>query len=70
MVKVYKPDALIIVMERLKSGLKGIKDQSSETEKYGDLDKGPAAYGVTKRLRDNDKELHTDKQVSEFMAWF
>ncbi|CAG0878691.1 unnamed protein product [Darwinula stevensoni] len=62
-VKVYKPDALIIVMERLKSGLKGIKDQPSESEKYGDLEKGPAVYGVKKRLRDNDKELHTDKQM-------
>ena len=30
------------------------------------MEKGPATFGVIKRLRDNDMELHTDRQVLIF----
>lgn len=51
-------------MEKAKDGLIGVKDQPACTEKYASLDKGPATYGVVKKARDNDMELHTDQQVS------
>ena len=28
---------------------------------------GPGNYGVVKKLRDNDEDLHTDKQVDNIM---
>ena len=31
--------------------------------RYAGIEKGPATFGVIKRLRDNDMELHTDRQV-------
>ena len=36
------------------------------------MEKGPATFGVIKRLRDNDMELHTDRQVryhESFTHW-
>lgn len=47
----------------MKEGIEGLKNQPETTEKYGNMDKGPATYSVVKKLRDNDMELHTDKQV-------
>lgn len=44
--------------------LLGVEDQPSESERYGDLESGPALYGVIKRKRDNDMDLHSNKQVS------
>ncbi|KAB7504067.1 hypothetical protein Anas_09508 [Armadillidium nasatum] len=41
----------------------GVANQPSESSKYSDLDKGPAAYGVVKQKRDNDIDLHSDKQM-------
>ena len=41
-----------------------MEHQDANAEKYGALEAGPATYGVVKRLRDNDMDLHTDKQVS------
>lgn len=32
--------------------------------RYAGIEKGPATFGVIKRLRDNDMELHTNRQVS------
>ena len=31
--------------------------------RYTGVEKGPATFGVIKRLRDNDMELHTNRQV-------
>lgn len=28
-----------------------------------DLEKGPGKYGIVKRIRDNDPDLHSDKQM-------
>ena len=52
------------VMKQVEENLKGVENQAANAEKYSGLDKGPATYGVVKKLRDNDLELHTDKQVS------
>lgn len=38
-------------------------EQPSESERYGDLEGGLSMYGVVKRKRDNDMELHSNKQV-------
>lgn len=62
-VKAYGDEAYLLIEEKIKSGLTGVKDQPSESEKYGQLDRGPATFSVVKKLRDNDMELHTDKQM-------
>ena len=66
------------VLVKVREGLEGVSSQPANSinspgrrvvsqpatsEKYGSLDKAPATYGVVKRLRDNDMELHTDRQV-------
>ncbi|XP_050404936.1 uncharacterized protein LOC126820858 [Patella vulgata] len=62
-VKAYGEESSEIILNKVKEGLEGIEKQPANTEKYGDLDKGPATYGVVKRLRDNDMDLHTDNQM-------
>lgn len=52
------------ITNKVKEGLEGVEKQPASSEKYSALDKGPGAYGVVKMLRDNDMDLHTDKQVS------
>ena len=56
-------EALPVIVGRIESGLSGVENQAATAEKYGSMDKGPATYGVVKRMRDNDMELHTDQQV-------
>ncbi|GAB6021645.1 hypothetical protein CHUAL_004229 [Chamberlinius hualienensis] len=62
-VKVYEDDVAEVVMNKLECGLRMVDKQPSESEKYGNLDKGPATFGVVKRLRDNDMELHTNQTM-------
>ncbi|KAG0725181.1 hypothetical protein GWK47_039084 [Chionoecetes opilio] len=62
-VRAYGTDALPMVVEKMHHGLKGVEEQPSETERYGDLDQGLATYGVVKRKRDNDMDLHSNKQM-------
>ena len=56
-------EALDIVIAKVMEGLEGVEKQAENTEKYSAMEKGPATYGVVKKLRDNDLELHTDRQV-------
>ncbi|ROT82029.1 uncharacterized protein [Penaeus vannamei] len=62
-VRAYGKTVLPLIMEKLKEGLKGVEGQPSESERYGDLESGPATYGVVKRKRDNDMDLHSNKQM-------
>ncbi|XP_042227117.1 uncharacterized protein LOC121869653 [Homarus americanus] len=62
-VRAYGKDVLPMIIEKMKEGLKGVENQPSETERYGDLESGPAMYGVVKRKRDNDMDLHSNKQM-------
>ncbi|GIX77823.1 uncharacterized protein CEXT_208401 [Caerostris extrusa] len=62
-VKAYGLEAYLNIKPQIIAGLKGVKDQPSESEKYGQLDKGPATFGVVKKLRDNDMDLHTNQQM-------
>ncbi|PSN56963.1 hypothetical protein C0J52_10867 [Blattella germanica] len=62
-VRAYGQEALVVVMEKVTTGLKDVRSQPAESEKYPDMDLGQATFGVVKRLRDNDLELHSDKQM-------
>lgn len=62
-VRAYGKDVLPMIIEKMKEGLKGVENQPSECERYGDLESGAATYGVVKRKRDNDMDLHTNKQM-------
>ena len=61
----YPDELLPQVVEKVKAGLKGVKDQPEESARYVDLSKSGADFGVVKRLRDNDAELH-ENQVRRF----
>ncbi|ESO94206.1 hypothetical protein LOTGIDRAFT_232463 [Lottia gigantea] len=61
--KAYGENSQEMILSKIKEGLDGVEKQPSVSEKYSDLEKGPATYGVVKKLRDNDMELHTDKQM-------
>ncbi|KAK7788464.1 hypothetical protein R5R35_012208 [Gryllus longicercus] len=62
-VRAYGEEALECVMEKIVAGLKGIRNQPHESEKYSEMERGPATFSVVKRLRDNDIELHSDNQM-------
>ncbi|KAL4237616.1 hypothetical protein ACF0H5_002330 [Mactra antiquata] len=62
-VKAYGEECFEEILKKVKEGLSDVEKQPENTEKYSDLDKGPATYGVVKKLRDNDMDLHTDKQM-------
>jgi len=62
-VKAYGNDALDVVVNKIKVGLEKVADQQAESEKYAGIDKGPAPFGVVKRLRDNDLELHSNRTM-------
>ncbi|XP_071785582.1 uncharacterized protein [Asterias amurensis] len=61
--KAYGEDASTLLLGRIKDGIAGLKNQTATAEKYNDLEKGPVTFGVAKRLRDNDVELHSDNQM-------
>ena len=62
-VQAYGQTSLEVITAKIKDGLDGVEKQPASSEKYTGLDKGPATYGVVKKLRDNDMELHTDRQM-------
>ncbi|XP_054710418.1 uncharacterized protein LOC129220102 [Uloborus diversus] len=62
-VRAYGVDAFLTIKPQIVDGLKNVENQASESEKYGQIDKSPAAFGVVKRMRDNDMELHSNQQM-------
>ena len=56
-------DSMKIVSEKLDHGFENIKNQAANAEKYSGMEAKPAVYGVVKRMRDNDADIHTNKQV-------
>lgn len=62
-VKAYGDAALNEVINEIKEGLKEIEKQPENTEKYSTIDKSPAQFGVVKKLRDNDADLHTNQTM-------
>lgn len=57
------PELLADVVEIIKDGLDGLKEQPKESHRYTDLSSGPATFGVAKKLRDNDVELHENQPM-------
>ena len=57
-------DCLEKVVAKVTEGLEGLENQPANVEKYSNLDKSPATFGVVKKLRDNDTELHENNPVS------
>lgn len=62
-VRAYGEEALETVMKKIVDGLKNVRNQPQESEKYMDLERGPATFSAVKRIRDNDPALHSDKQM-------
>jgi len=62
-VRAYGQELLPELISRIKASVDNIKNQPEESEKYGNLDTGPATYGVAKRIRDNDPELHENQTM-------
>ena len=61
--KAYGQDSLKVVFKKIKEGFKAVETQQENIGRYESLEKSPATYGVVKRLRDNDFELHSDQQM-------
>ncbi|XP_076463710.1 uncharacterized protein LOC143295909 [Babylonia areolata] len=62
-VKAYGESSHEIILAKITEGLKGLENQPATSEKYSAMDTSPATYSVAKQLRDNDMELHTDRQM-------
>lgn len=62
-VRAYGLEAFAVLEIYLREGISGLDKQASESEKYIGMDPGPATFSLVKRLRDNDMDLHTDKQM-------
>ncbi|XP_072032350.1 uncharacterized protein [Amphiura filiformis] len=61
--KAYGDEAIANLFSKIQEGIAGLENQPNTTEKYSEFDSVPAQFGVVKRLRDNDMELHSDKQM-------
>ena len=59
----YGTEALDKVFDKVKDGLGAVEHQPDNAEKFESLEKGPATYGVVKRIRGNDMELHSNQQM-------
>ena len=61
------------VVAKVTEGLEGLEKQPANVEKYSGLEKGPATFGVVKKMRDNDMELHENNTVrllkQRHIAW-
>jgi len=62
-VRAFGKEALAKVEDKVREGLKNIKDQPVESEKYGSFHAGPAEFGVAKKIRDNDISLHENQTM-------
>ena len=56
---------VVELMHKIQESLENISQQSSEGKRFGDLDTSStqSTFGVAKRIRDNDPELHTDQTM-------
>jgi len=62
-VRAYGTAVLTNVVVKVEEGLSDLVNQPVESEKYGNLDTGPADFGVAKRIRDNDPSIHENQQM-------
>ncbi len=61
--KTFPAERLEASVALVREGLRGLKEQPEESLRYGDLSTGPADFGVAKRARDNDPDLHENQQM-------
>jgi len=65
--KAYESDESVTIIDdillKVKQNLEGMSNQSSESKKFTGLDTDSlqSNFGVAKRIRDNDADLHTDQ---------
>uniref|UniRef100_A0A6A7G1B8 Dynein axonemal assembly factor 5 TPR repeats domain-containing protein n=1 Tax=Hirondellea gigas TaxID=1518452 RepID=A0A6A7G1B8_9CRUS len=62
-VQAYGSDAIQRIAPMLRDRLNGVSSQSNESERNSEMESVPANYGVAKRQRDNDIQLHEDRQM-------
>jgi len=62
-VRAYGQEILSDLITRITNAIDNLKNQPEESEKYGSLDSGPTTYGVAKRVRDNDPDLHENQTM-------
>eukprot|EP00088_Acartia_fossae_P034486 TRINITY_DN3539_c0_g1_i5.p1 TRINITY_DN3539_c0_g1~~TRINITY_DN3539_c0_g1_i5.p1 ORF type:complete len:776 (-),score=143.13 TRINITY_DN3539_c0_g1_i5:435-2762(-) len=62
-VRAYGNEILPDLISRITAAIENLKNQPEESEKYGNLETGPATYGVAKRIRDNDPDLHENQTM-------
>jgi len=62
-VRAYGEEVLLSLQEKVVTGLENLKNQPVESEKYGNLETGPANFSVAKKIRDNDADLHENQQM-------
>ena len=63
-------EAATQIFDKVKAGLEGVEKQEANAEKYSALDKGAATYGVVKKLRDNDMDIHENNPVRVLFVQF
>ena len=57
------PELMEKAVDLIKEGLRDLKNQQKESERYTDLSRDAAQFGVVKRLRDNDISLHENQPM-------
>eukprot|EP00095_Tigriopus_kingsejongensis_P009240 snap_masked-scaffold495_size155559-processed-gene-0.5 protein:Tk09240 transcript:snap_masked-scaffold495_size155559-processed-gene-0.5-mRNA-1 annotation:"hypothetical protein LOTGIDRAFT_232463" len=59
----YEDEVYEEVIGIFRDGLDGLADQPVESHRYTDLSASPATFGVVKKMRDNDIELHENQPM-------
>ena len=59
----YGDEATEKIFETVKRGLAMVETQKDNAELFHSLEKGPTTYGVAKRIRAYDENLHTNQQM-------
>ena len=62
-VKTYGSEAVGFVTEKAKDKLKAVENQENTDNRFAGLEKGAGLFGVIKRQRDNDVELHSNQTM-------
>ncbi|XP_065058563.1 uncharacterized protein LOC135686289 [Rhopilema esculentum] len=59
----YGAEAVDKIFETVKKGLTLVEKQQDNADRFASLEKGLTTYGVAKRIRANDDDLHTNQQM-------
>lgn len=61
--KAYGQEAMNEIVNEMKAAFVDTKSQLNDVGKYIEMDSQPGQFGVIKRNRDNDMDLHTNQQM-------